>query len=51
MRIFAQAIVKRSGRPTRMNHVHGPSKKWCRKFFARNPQLKKEGQIVLIQAG
>ncbi|KAH3824521.1 hypothetical protein DPMN_126358 [Dreissena polymorpha] len=41
MKIFARAIVKRSGRPTRINLVHGPSKKWCCKFFARKPQLKK----------
>lgn len=38
---FVSAIIRRSGRPSRINLVKGPSQKWCRKFFARHTELKR----------
>ena len=37
---FVMAIIKKSGRPTRINMQQGPSKKWIRKFLKRQTDLK-----------
>lgn len=41
MKRFVVAIVKKSGRASRIKLEKGPSKKWCRKFFKRHPELKR----------
>ncbi|XP_053392256.1 uncharacterized protein LOC128554944 [Mercenaria mercenaria] len=41
LRKFVVAIIQRNGKPTRINLEKGPSMKWIRIFFARNPELKK----------
>ena len=37
---FVVAIIKRSGRPTRIDLNTGPSKKWIRKFLNRHKDIK-----------
>lgn len=38
---FVSAIIKRNGRPIITNLQKGPSRKWCRRYFAENPMLRK----------
>lgn len=41
LRRFVVAIIQKSGRKSKINLQRGPSKKWCRKFFKRHPEVKR----------
>ncbi|XP_060581287.1 uncharacterized protein LOC132737921 [Ruditapes philippinarum] len=47
IRAFTRAIIKKSGRDTKINMLNGPSHEWIRKFLKRHPELSEKHPDVL----
>ncbi|XP_060603989.1 uncharacterized protein LOC132756861 [Ruditapes philippinarum] len=49
IRAFTRAIIKKSGRDTKINMLNGPSHEWIRTFLKRHPELSEKHPDVLVR--